>query len=107
MTRDLVMQRGQRRHVDEYSRVGMRLAMMTTSSARTSCSRCRCSGHLVRAGESGDPNETRTRRQRRSDEVIAKPSECHISNAIQLKGDRAPRTATFEVRSVPPGEYEG
>jgi hypothetical protein len=28
------------------------------------------------------------------------------SSVIQLEGDRAPRTTTFEFRSVPEGQYE-
>jgi len=39
-------------------------------------------------------------------EVIAESADFYRSSAIQLEGDRAPRTATFEFRSLPPGEYE-
>ena len=38
-------------------------------------------------------------------EVIAESDEFYRSSAIQLEGDRAPRAATFEFRSLPPGEY--
>jgi hypothetical protein len=38
-------------------------------------------------------------------EVIAESGEFYRSSAIQLEGDRAPRTATFEFRSLPSGEY--
>ena len=41
----------------------------------------------------------------RAMEVIAESGEFYRSSAIQLEGDRAPRTATFEFRSLPPGEY--
>ena len=42
----------------------------------------------------------------RAMEVIGESGEFYRSSAIQLEGDRAPRTATFEFRSVPPGAYE-
>ena len=38
-------------------------------------------------------------------EVIAQSDDFYRSSAIQLEGDRAPRTVTFEFRSLPPGEY--
>src|SRR5258708_2634137 len=38
-------------------------------------------------------------------EVIAESGDFYRSSAIQLEGDRAPRTATFEFRSLPSGEY--
>src|SRR5882762_10037589 len=41
----------------------------------------------------------------RAMEVIAESGEFYRSSAIQLEGDRAPRTVTFEFRSLPPGEY--
>jgi hypothetical protein len=37
--------------------------------------------------------------------VIAESGEFYRSSAIQLEGDRSPRTATFEFQSLPPGEY--
>jgi hypothetical protein len=39
-------------------------------------------------------------------EVIAESGDFYRSSAIQLEGDRAPRTLTFEFRNLPPGEYE-
>jgi hypothetical protein len=39
-------------------------------------------------------------------EVVAESGEFYRSSAIQLDGDRAPRTTRIEFRSVPPGEYE-
>jgi hypothetical protein len=41
----------------------------------------------------------------RAIEVIADSGEFYRSSAIQLEGDRAPRAATFEFRSLPSGEY--
>ena len=41
----------------------------------------------------------------RAMEVIAESGDFYRSSATQLEGDRAPRTATFEFRSLPPGEY--
>ena len=41
----------------------------------------------------------------RAMEVIAESGDFYRSSAVQLEGDRAPRTATFEFRSLPPGEY--
>ncbi len=38
--------------------------------------------------------------------VIAESDDFYRSSEIQLEGDRAPRTVTFEFRSLPPGEYE-
>jgi hypothetical protein len=42
----------------------------------------------------------------RAMEVVAESGDFYRSSAIQLEGDRAPRTVTFEFRSLPPGEYE-
>ena len=42
----------------------------------------------------------------RAMEVIAESDDFYRSSAIQLEGGRAPRTVTFEFRSLPPGEYE-
>jgi hypothetical protein len=39
-------------------------------------------------------------------EIIAESQEFYRSSEIQLDGDRAPRTTTFEFRSLPPGAYE-
>jgi len=38
-------------------------------------------------------------------EVIAESDDFYRSTAIQLDGERAPRTTKFEFRSLPPGEY--
>jgi hypothetical protein len=37
--------------------------------------------------------------------VIAESEDFYRSSEIQLDGDRAPRTTTFEFRSLPPGNY--
>ena len=42
----------------------------------------------------------------RAIEVVADSEEFYRSSAIQLEGDHAPRTTTFEFRGLPPGEYE-
>ena len=42
----------------------------------------------------------------RAVEVIAESPEYYRSSEIQLNGDQAPRTTTFEFRSLPPGAYE-
>jgi hypothetical protein len=42
----------------------------------------------------------------RAMEVIAESADFYRSSAIELAGDRAPRTITFEFRGLPPGEYE-
>lgn len=42
----------------------------------------------------------------RAMEVIAESGDFYRSSAIQLEGDRAPRTVTFEFRSLPSGEYQ-
>jgi hypothetical protein len=42
----------------------------------------------------------------RSVEVIAESSDFYRSSEIQLDGDNAPRTNTFEFRSLPSGTYE-
>jgi len=39
-------------------------------------------------------------------EIIAESQEFYRSSEVQLDGDRAPRTAMFEFRSLPPGTYE-
>jgi hypothetical protein len=39
-------------------------------------------------------------------EVAASSDGFFRSSAIQLEGARAPKSATFEFRSLPPGEYE-
>jgi hypothetical protein len=42
----------------------------------------------------------------RAVEVIAESPEYYRSSEIQLNGENAPRTTTFEFRSLPPGTYE-
>jgi hypothetical protein len=42
----------------------------------------------------------------RAMEVSADSEGFYRSSAIQLEGDRAPKTATIEFRSLPSGEYE-
>lgn len=37
--------------------------------------------------------------------VVAESDDFYRSSEIQLDGDRAPRTNTFEFRSLPPGNY--
>lgn len=37
--------------------------------------------------------------------VVAESDDFYRSSQIQLDGDRAPRTNTFEFRSLPPGHY--
>ena len=44
--------------------------------------------------------------QNRSIEVIADSEEFYRSSMVQLEGDRAPKTMTFEFRSLPPGDYQ-
>ena len=44
--------------------------------------------------------------ENRSIEVIADSADFYRSSMIQLEGDRAPKTMTFEFRSVPPGDYQ-
>jgi hypothetical protein len=39
-------------------------------------------------------------------EVVAESDAFYRSSMIQLEGDRAARTRTFEFKSVPPGAYE-
>jgi hypothetical protein len=39
-------------------------------------------------------------------EVIAESPDYYRSSEIQLNGEEAPRTTTFEFRSLPPGSYE-
>jgi hypothetical protein len=42
----------------------------------------------------------------RAIEIIAESPEFYRSSEIQLEGERAARTNTFEFRSLPPGTYE-
>ena len=41
----------------------------------------------------------------RAIEVVAESEDFYRSSQIQLDGDHAPRTNTFEFRSLPPGNY--
>ena len=41
----------------------------------------------------------------RSIEIVAESAEFYRSSEIQLDGDSAPRTTTFQFRSLPTGEY--
>ena len=42
----------------------------------------------------------------RAIEIAAESDDFYRSSAMQLDGDRAPRTRTFEFRSLPSGTYE-
>lgn len=42
----------------------------------------------------------------RAVEIVAESDDFYRSSEIQLDGDKAPRTTTFEFRSLPPGAYE-
>ena len=42
----------------------------------------------------------------RTIEVVAESTDFYRSSEIQLEGDKAPRTSTFEFRSLPSGTYE-
>jgi hypothetical protein len=42
----------------------------------------------------------------RAVEIIAESADFYRSSQIELEGDKAPRTSTFEFRSLPPGTYE-
>jgi len=44
--------------------------------------------------------------QNRAVEIVAESTEFYRSSEIQLDGENAPRTSTFEFRSLPPGTYE-
>jgi hypothetical protein len=39
-------------------------------------------------------------------DVVAESEDFYRSSSVTLDGDRAPKTAQFEFRSLPPGEYE-
>jgi len=39
-------------------------------------------------------------------EIVAESNDFYRSSEIQLDGEHAPRTTTFEFRSLPPGIYE-
>ena len=42
----------------------------------------------------------------RAVEIVAESDDFYRSSEIQLDGEHAPRTTTFEFRSLPPGAYE-
>ena len=42
----------------------------------------------------------------RAIEIVAESPDFYRSSEIQLQGDKAARTSTFESRSLPPGTYE-
>ena len=42
----------------------------------------------------------------RAIEVVAESGEFFRSSVIEVEGDRAAKTRTFEFRSLPPGDYE-
>lgn len=42
----------------------------------------------------------------RAVEIVAESQDFYRRSEIQLDGDKAQRTATFEFRSLPPGAYE-
>src|SRR5258708_1894858 len=44
--------------------------------------------------------------QNRAIEIVAESDDFYRSSEVQLDGDRAPRTNTFEFGSLPPGMYE-
>jgi hypothetical protein len=44
--------------------------------------------------------------QNRAVAIVAESPEFYRSSEIQLDGEHAPRTTTFEFRSLPPGAYE-
>jgi hypothetical protein len=44
--------------------------------------------------------------QNRAVEIVAESTDFYRSSEIQLDGENAPRTSTFEFRSLPPGRYE-
>jgi hypothetical protein len=44
--------------------------------------------------------------ENRGVEVVAESEDYYRASEIQLDGDQAPRTNTFEFRSLPPGTYE-
>jgi hypothetical protein len=44
--------------------------------------------------------------QNRSIEIVAESPDFYRSSEVQLDGDQAPLTSTFEFRSLPSGTYE-
>jgi hypothetical protein len=54
---------------------------------------------IVRATIVADPDN-------RAVEIVAESDDFYRSSEIQLEGERAAKTNTFEFRSLPPGAYE-
>ena len=54
---------------------------------------------VIRTRIEPDPNN-------RAIEVVADADGFYGSSTIPLEGDRAPKTSTFQFRSLPPGDYE-
>jgi hypothetical protein len=44
--------------------------------------------------------------ENRAVEIVAESNDYYRSSEIQLDGEQAPRTNTFEFRSLPPGNYQ-
>jgi len=44
--------------------------------------------------------------ENRAIEIVAESPDFYRSSEMQLEGDKAARTSTFEFRSLPPGTYE-
>ena len=38
--------------------------------------------------------------------VVAESGDFYRASEVELEGDKAPRTNTFEFRSLPPGTYQ-
>jgi hypothetical protein len=62
--------------------------------------RCR-----IRSSQPRRPRRRRSRRRQPGDCRLAESDDFYRSSEIQLDGDHAPRTNTFEFRSLPPGHY--
>ena len=45
-------------------------------------------------------------RANRGVEIVAESIDFYRASEIELAGERAPRTSTFEFRSLPPGTYQ-
>jgi hypothetical protein len=54
---------------------------------------------VVRATILADP-------ENRAVQVVAESADFYRSSEVQLEGDKAARTNTFEFRSLPPGTYQ-
>ena len=54
---------------------------------------------IVRAVVEADP-------ENRWMEIVADSTDFYRASEIQLDGEKAPRTTTFEFRSLPPGTYQ-